>query len=247
MKKIPILGIPFNAFTVDETLETLLTYIEEPKNHIIVTPNPEGVMQAQRNPAFKEALVSADLCLPDGAGIVLASRILGMPMGNRVRGYDTAMALLSRLNKKRGATAYLLGCAPGVIEKAADALCKKYPNIKVAGFHHGFFTDEQMVTILDEIERLAPELLFVCTGMPKAEIWAHTHRYLPARLTLCLGGTLDIMAGHVQLAPTWLRKIGLEWLYRLICQPQRWRRQLDLPRFVIAVIRSKKHFTKNKG
>ena len=236
-----VLGIPFDSMTVDQALDMLERYLDEPTNHVIVTPNPEGVMQATRNPAFKDALLAADLRLADGTGVVLASRYLRNPLPERVRGVDSIFTLLDRLaSKDRKTTAYFLGGAPGTTEKAKANMEARYPNLSVIGHHHGFFSASDEPAILDELNQLKPDILLVCIGMPRAEIWAATHRNIPARLTLCLGGTLDIMAGNAKIAPSLMRKLGLEWLYRLIRQPSRIKRQLDIPRFVFAVIRKGK-------
>jgi len=234
METVKILDIPFAKLTQTEAVAKLKEFLNEPTNHIIVTPNPEGVMQARRNPDFFGALQSADLSLADGTGIVLASYLQKEKLPERVRGVDTIFALLESLDKKR--TAYFLGGTEGTAEKAKMNMQKKYPYLEVTGFHHGFFSDDE--EILNEINQLSPDILLVCTGMPRAEIWATKNKNINARLTMCLGGTLDVMAGTAKTAPPLMRKIGLEWLYRLIRQPSRFKRMLDIPRFIIAVIKS---------
>jgi len=244
-KRAYILGIPFYALTMEETLDILEGYLAEPKNHIVITPNPEGVMQARRNPEFAAAIKSADLRLADGTGIVLAAKFTGQKIPGRVRGVDTTLAFFERLTKKdRDFTVYFLGAKPGVAEKAKANMEARYPSMKVAGYHHGFFTDDAQ--IINEINSLSPDILLVCIGMPRAELWATKHRDINARITMCLGGTLDIMAGEVQLAPPIMRKWGLEWLYRLVSQPSRAKRMLDIPRFVLAVIFSRDRGNKNE-
>ena len=241
-KTVEILGIPFHSLKFEEAQDLLESYLnpeKSHKNHIVVTPNPEGVMQAKRNPAFREALLGADLRLADGTGIVLASRYIRNPLPTRVRGVDTIFALLERLTKKdRKHTAFFLGGAPGIPERAKANKESRFAALSVIGQHHGYYTPEEEAIILKELNRLKPDILLVCKGMPHSEIWAHTHRDIPARITLCLGGTMDIMAGNVKLTPAFIRKIGLEWLYRLLRQPSRWKRMLDIPRFVWAVIRN---------
>jgi len=238
---VEVLGIPFANITFGEALETLETFLREPRNHIIVTPNPEGVMQARRNPDFANALRTADLSLADGTGIVVATYLRARTnrLPERVRGVDTTFALFGRLNTERKTqhfTAYFLGGAPGVAELAKINMEARFPALKVVGFHHGFFTPENEPAILAQINALAPEILLVCMGMPRAEIWATRNRNINTRLTLCVGGTIDIMAGTVKHAPAFMRKIGLEWLWRLIRQPKRAARMLDIPRFVAAVL-----------
>lgn len=237
---IDILGIPFHAVTQEETLDILQSFLHEPRNHVIVTPNPEGVMQARRNPDFAAALKTADLSLADGTGIVMAARFTRQKIPGRVRGVDTTFALFERLsNDEKHFTAYFLGGKPGVAEKAATNMQTRFPGVKVVGYHHGFFEDD--IDIINEINELSPDVLLVCTGMPRAELWATKNRDINARVTMCVGGTLDIIAGEVALAPAFLRKLGLEWLYRLAKQPSRFKRMLDIPRFVWAVVVGSRH------
>jgi len=238
---VDILGVHFARLTFAQALDKLDACVGDPcGNHIIVTPNPEGVMQARRNADFAQALEMADLRLADGTGIVLASRWLRKPLPQRVRGVDITFALFERATVERPLTVYFLGAAPGVAEEAKRRMQARYPGVQVVGTQHGFFTPEEEPCILSDIARTQPDVLLVCLGMPRAEIWATKHRYLPVRLTLCVGGTLDIMSGNVKLAPPLWRKLGLEWLYRLIKQPARYKRMLDIPRFVWAILRSKR-------
>jgi len=243
MQTTKILDIPFAVVTQSEALEKMESWLDAFRNHIIVTPNPEGVMQARRNGDFAHALKSADLSLADGTGIVLASHLLKPRLPERVRGVDTIFALFELLSSnKRSFTAYFLGAAPGVAEVAKANMEARFPGLTVVGFHHGFFKldSQEESRIISDINNLSPDILLVCTGMPRAEIWAMRNRSINCRLTLCLGGTLDIMGGKAKLAPPIFRKIGLEWLYRLISQPKRFKRMLDIPRFVFAVIFSRK-------
>jgi len=238
MKTVEILGMPFHPLTMEETLDKLVSFLGEGDNHIIVTPNPEGVMQARRNPDFAQAIKNADLSLADGTGIVLAAKVKRKKIPQRVRGVDTTFALFKRLQKKDDEfTVYFLGGKPGVAEKAKIRMENEYPNMNVVGFHHGYFDDD--TEIIAAINECSPDILFVCMGMPRAELWATKNRDINARITMCVGGTLDIIAGEVKLAPPFFRKVGLEWLYRLISQPSRAKRMLDIPRFVIAVLFSR--------
>jgi len=233
-----ILGIPFSKITKKEAEQIIKQFITERDNRIIITPNPEGVMQARRNPDFAAALHGADLLLADGTGIVLASKFLRKSLPERVRGVDITFALLESVPD---ATIYLLGGMQGIAEKAKENIEKNFANIKVVGFHHGFFSggsDEEKF-FLREIGRVKPDFLLVCLGMPRAEIWAAAHKHLPVGVTMCVGGTIDILAGTAKLAPAWMRKIGLEWFWRLLRQPSRFRRMLDIPRFVGAVLVNK--------
>jgi len=236
MQTVDILGVPFARLTFAQALDMLCGFLDEPRNHIIVTPNPEGVMQARRNADFAQAMAAADLRLADGTGIVLAARWRQSPLPQRVRGMDMTFALFGRACAERPITAFFLGAAPGVAEEAKRRMEARFPNLRVVGTQHGFFKPEDEPRIIADIKRAVPDMLLVCLGMPRAEIWAAKHRDLPVRLTLCVGGTLDIMGGNVKLAPALWRKLGLEWLYRFIKQPSRFKRMLDIPRFVWAVI-----------
>lgn len=235
-EKIFILGTPFHPLTVEETLATMEGFLGTEENHIIVTPNPEGVMQARRNPDFAQAIHHAALSLADGIGILLAAKLKRLKLPGRVRGVDITLALFERL-ATQGATLYLLGAAPGVAQRAKENIQSRYPHMKVLGYHHGFFEDD--TPIVADINALSPDIVVVGTGMPRQELWATKNRHINARITLCVGGTIDILAGEVQLAPPLMRRLGLEWLYRLLTQPSRARRMLDLPRFVLAVLLSK--------
>ena len=230
---IDILGVQLSRVSFSEAQATLASWLETNENHVIVTPNPEAVMIARRDSEFANALNAADLSLADGTGILLASRYLNRALPERVRGIDTIFALL----ENRELTAYFLGGVDGIAEEAKNRMEARFPKLRVLGFHHGFFTED--AKIIEEINRLSPDILLVCTGMPRAEIWAIKNRHIKARLTMCLGGTLDVMAGKARLAPAWLRRMGLEWLYRLLTNPARWRRMLNIPCFVWAVLRSK--------
>ena len=234
---IEILGMPFHTLTVEETLDTLESYLNTDENHIVVTPNPEGVMQARRNPDLAHAIKSADLSLADGTGIILAAKFKRLKIPGRVRGVDITFALLERLSH-RGGTVCILGGKPGVAEMAGINIEDNYPGVEVVGCMHGYFTDD--AELIAEINVLKPDLLIVGLGMPRQELWATKNKDMNTRITMCVGGAIDILAGTVQLAPPILRKLGLEWLYRLIKQPSRFKRQLDIPRFILAVFFGRK-------
>jgi len=233
--KAMILQVPFDSLTKGQALETLMQYLEGERNHLVVTPNPECVMLAQRNPKYLHILQNADLVLADGIGIVIAARLLKLPIPERVPGCDTTQALM-RVSK--GKKVYLLGSAPGVAETAMKKL--RSQEVNVVGAHDGYFDNETETDILYELQTLKPDMLIVGMGMPKQEEWTSKHLHtLPCKITLCLGGSIDIFAGKVRRAPKIMRKIGLEWLYRLISNPWRAKRMLDLPRFILAVLRTK--------
>ncbi|MCL1998249.1 MAG: WecB/TagA/CpsF family glycosyltransferase [Turicibacter sp.] len=235
MVKVDILGVPFDNLTADAVLQKLLGFLETAENHMVVTPNPEAVMLARRDGEFLALLRAADLVLPDGIGIILAARLLRLPLFERVTGCDITQALLK---SAVGRSCYLLGAAPNIAEKAAENL--RQEGVTVVGFHDGYFTAASEKEIISEIQALHPDILILGMGMPRQEQWAMRHLAdLPCKVTLCVGGTIDILAGNVRRAPVFMRKIGLEWLYRLISQPSRFWRMLDLPRFLWVVLRGR--------
>ncbi|MCL1989126.1 MAG: WecB/TagA/CpsF family glycosyltransferase [Firmicutes bacterium] len=233
LEQFKILDVPFNGLTYQAALAILLDFLQTSKNHIIVTPNPEAVMLAQRNKNFGKILNAADLVLPDAIGIILAAKWLKLPITERVPGCDITQDLLKTATTS---SCYLLGAAPTIAEKAAQNLREQ--GVNVVGFRDGYYKPEEMSTIIEEINLLKPDILILGMGMPRQENWAFQNKdNLPCKITLCVGGTIDVIAGNVKRAPKIMRKAGLEWLYRLATNPSRAKRMLDLPRFVVAVVK----------
>ena len=197
--KTEILGVRFDNLTQQEAAQRGRQLLEEDKFHYVVTPNPEFLLAAEKDPEFRRVLNAADLVLPDGIGVVYSAKILGTPLKERVPGIEFAEAMLSALNDM-GGRLYLLGAKPGVAEEAGRRICARYPALVLCGTHDGYFKDEQ--AILPEIAAAKPDLLFVCLGAPKQEKWmARWGRHTGAKLAIGLGGCLDVFAGNVQRAP----------------------------------------------
>lgn len=225
--KTEILGVRFDDLTQQEAAQQGRQLLEEDKFHYVVTPNPEFLLAAEKDPEFRRVLNAADLVLPDGIGVVYSAKILGTPLKDRVPGIEFAEAMLSALNDM-GGRLYLLGAKPGVAEEAGRRICARYPALVLCGTHDGYFKDEQ--AILPEIAAAKPDLLFVCLGAPKQEKWmARWGRHTGAKLAIGLGGCLDVFAGNVQRAPERWQKLGLEWAYRLKKEPKRIGRMAKLP------------------
>lgn len=225
--KTEILGVRFDDLTQQEAAQRGRQLLEEDKFHYVVTPNPEFLLAAEKDPEFRRVLNAADLVLPDGIGVVYSAKILGTPLKERVPGIEFAEAMLSALNDM-GGRLYLLGAKPGVAEEAGCRICARYPALVLCGTHDGYFKDEQ--AILPEIAAAKPDLLFVCLGAPKQEKWmARWGRHTGAKLAIGLGGCLDVFAGNVQRAPERWQKLGLEWAYRLKKEPKRIGRMAKLP------------------
>ena len=233
--KLEVMGVQFDNVTMDEALERAKALMAAPGAARVVTPNAEIVYEAMRDPALCRLLNGADLVLPDGAGVVLASKILKTPLKQKVAGVDFAGRMLEIL-AQTGGRVYLLGGKPGIAELAAENMCKQYPGLTVCGTADGYFQDEDPV--VERIKRAQPDFLFVCLGAPKQELFMERHSgELQVGLMAGLGGSLDAFAGTVKRAPQWMINCSLEWLYRLIKEPRRFGRMLRLPKFLWAVIR----------
>lgn len=241
IKKYPVMQVHFHSLTMQEALQTLLEILSagknDPKNHLVVTPNPEALMLARRNRQFLHILQNADLVLADGIGILLAARWLKLPLPERVPGCDITIQLLKTAKNH---TCYLLGAAPGVAETAKQRL--EQEGITVLGARSGYFNEETERDITEEIQALKPDILLVGMGMPKQEEWTWSNLHtLPCKLTLCVGGTIDILAGNVRRAPALMRRFGLEWFYRLLTNPSRLKRMLILPKFAWLILTTPKN------
>ena len=233
--RINILNVLFDNLNRTEALGLLLTFLEQSGNHILYTPNPEMVMAANSDAEFLTILNSADLIVPDGIGVVLASWIAGNRLKERVAGCDLIFSLFDAIHNTKK-TVYLLGGKPGIAELAARNMRKKYHGLNIIGFHDGYFSKEDEPQILKEITYLKPDILLVGLGMVRQEKWIYHNRALPVRLTAGIGGSLDVMSGTVKRAPIFFQRTGLEWFYRLISQPGRIWRMLQLPVFVVKII-----------
>lgn len=232
---VDILGVPVDKVTMKEALIKVFSFLDQQKTCTIYTPNSEIMMAAQRDPELKNILRSADMVIPDGAGVVLASRILGLDLPEKVAGFDLVKNLLQAA-KDRCTSFFLFGGKPGIAEAAAENTEKTYPGVVIKGCHNGYFSEEEENSILDEINLANADVLLVALGAPKQEKWIHEHKNrLNVKICIGVGGTLDVLAGKASLAPEFFRKNGLEWLYRLYKEPWRFKRMLDLPRFIILV------------
>lgn len=233
--RINVRGVYFNDTTLDKTVEALCGAIGEKKQTALYTPNSEIVQACIDEPALYDVINSAELVIPDGIGVVKAARILGTPFDSgKIAGIEVGEAFIKRL-AQTDYTVFLLGGKPGVAELAGEKLSEKYPGIKFAGFHDGYFKKDGAEN--DEVIRLINEsgadALFVCLGAPTQEKWIYKNRAaLPSvNAFLALGGSLDGYAGLVKRAPRIFIKLGLEWFYRLIREPWRLRRMMKLPKF----------------
>ncbi len=234
---VPILGIPVHAVTAAEALTLVDSYMAEPRLHQIATVNPEFVMAAQADAAFRHALRTADLCLPDGVGLLYAARRWGRSLPERVPGSEFVYALAGRA-AACGWPLFLLGAAPGVAEEAARIFEQRYPGLLIVGTYAGSPDPAENESIVRMINDSGATLLYVAYGAPKQDKWIERNRHTltTVRVAIGVGGSLDFVTGRAARAPSWAQERGLEWLYRLYKEPWRWRRMLALPRFALRVL-----------
>ncbi len=229
MSRVEVCGIEFDDLSIREAVERALWLMEEARSVIAVTPNAEIVLRAQSDRELRSVIRSAELVLADGTGVLHASRIQGKPLRHRVPGIDFCSALLARM-AELGQRVFLLGGVEGVAAEAGERLAARYPGLVIAGTHNGYFNAEESYELIEQINAAAPDLLIVCLGSPKQELWMkRCQERLLVGMMIGLGGTLDVYSGRVERAPERLRRMGLEWLYRLVKEPRRFRRMIRLP------------------
>jgi len=241
MNRIDIHGVKIHNVTMSEAVQLIQGWVEEESQlpRAVYTPNSEIVMQAQRNPEFKSILNSADLLVADGAGVVLASKLLKTPLKEKVSGIDLAKNLF-RVFSGKNVSFYILGGQPGVAEMAAINLIAEYKKIKIAGYDHGYFKPEEENDVIQRINGVKPDIVLVGMGAPKQEYWINRNLYrLNCKVLIGVGGSIDVFAGKVSLTPEFIRKAGFEWLHRLIREPRRIKRMMDLPRFMILTLKKR--------
>lgn len=231
--EVRILDIPFNSVNMKEAVERAKRFAVGDRFRYIFTPNPEIVMISRKDEELKKALLSADMLVPDGIGIVIASGFYGERLPERVAGFDLTTELIE-VAAQRGWSFFFLGGKPGINEKARKRLEKKYPNIRIVGYHHGYFNEDEEEEIITHINLCNPNILLVGMGAPRQEKWIFKNRKkLKANLAIGVGGTLNIFAGAAIRAPKIFRMLGLEWFFRLILEPWRIKRMSLLPMFLV--------------
>lgn len=242
MEKISVRGLDFDNITMAEALAFAEAVMGGETLRLVFTPNAEIAEMCAEDDALRALIGSADLLLPDGAGVVLASKILGTPLKEKVAGIDFAEGVLA-LAEILGKKVFLLGGKPDVAEKAKKNLLEKYPELMIVGTHDGYFqkTGAENDAVLRTISESHAEVLFVCLGAPAQEKWLTENRekLTGVRLAAGLGGSLDVFAGVVKRAPKFFIKMKLEWFYRLLKEPRRLGRMMKLPKYILGAYREK--------
>lgn len=235
-------GITISKLSLAQTAKLLQEHIDSgsrtPKQ--VITANPIMMMAALSDPAFMQVMRHAELVVPDGIGIVLASRIIGNRIDERVAGIDLMHQLLETGSAK-GYRIYLLGAADDVVAETARRISARYPGIVIAGYRDGFFGEEDNEAVVAQIRESQPDVLFVARGLDTQEPWIGRYKQaLSVPVVMGVGGSFDVISGRVKRAPVLFQKLGLEWFYRLMREPSRYKRMLVLPKFALKVLRDRK-------
>jgi len=230
--KVNILGVQIDNLKKSEVLKAVEKFLTDSQQHYIVTPNPEMVVAAQKDKEFLKILNKADLAIPDGVGLIFASRYLKQPLPERITGIDL-MSDICHLAEQKNCSVYLLAAAEGLAKpkETAAILSKYYPKLKVSGGTIKINNCRSLVAncrLIDNINNTKPNILFIAFGAGYQEKFiAENLKKMPSvKIAMGVGGAFDFIAGKVKRAPAWLQKIGLEWLWRLFMQPWRWKRIL---------------------
>lgn len=236
LKSINLLGVKITAESEEKVLEYILERLRSSsKKFFITTPNPEILVYAHSHLDYQDKLNTAEVALPDGIGLLWAALIEAKPLKTRITGVDFLEKLCEKSREKPLSIGFL-GGRGGVAEKASKRLQQKYPWIKVA------WVGEEWPKEKNDVLRYSSEIdiLFVAFGFPKQEEWIYEHLpHIPVKAAIGIGGAFDYLSGEVRRAPKLVRALGLEWLFRLIRQPWRWKRQLTLLKFIYLIILEK--------
>jgi N-acetylglucosaminyldiphosphoundecaprenol N-acetyl-beta-D-mannosaminyltransferase len=234
--KVNILGVWVDMVNIPRAVDKIMQFFNDDGLHKVYTPNSEIIMAAYKDDNFRDILNDAELLTADGIGVVYASKILGKPITERAAGYDILCEILERI-KGTSRSVFLFGGKPGVAETAEEKLKERYPGIVIAGTRNGYFKPEEEEDIVSQINSSGAELLLVCLGAPKQELWINKYKdKLNVKVAMGVGGSLDVFAGTALRAPDFYCKHGLEWFYRLMKQPSRAGRMLALPKFGFTVL-----------
>ncbi|WP_379130325.1 WecB/TagA/CpsF family glycosyltransferase [Paenibacillus sp. sgz500958] len=241
---VPIYGISVSKLDLKETVAYLTGVITSRRPHQVITANPIMVMSALENPAYMEIMTSAELVVPDGTGVVWAAQHCGNPVKERVAGFDLLHELL-KAGESYQWKVYLLGSTAEVISETARRLQLQYPGIVIVGFRDGYFGPDEDEAVVSGIMAANPDILFVARGADSQEPWIAKYKSkLAIPVMMGVGGSFDVISGKSRRAPKAFQKLRLEWFYRLLKEPTRYRRMLALPKFALKVLRDKDKVTK---
>jgi N-acetylglucosaminyldiphosphoundecaprenol N-acetyl-beta-D-mannosaminyltransferase len=237
--RIDLLGCPVDPLTMTQTVARVEDAIARRETTQHVAINAAKVVRYQHDVGLRAAVDGCELATADGQAVVWAARVLGRPLPERVAGIDLMDALLD-VARSRGYRIFLLGARADVLERAEAEICRRYPGVRIVGRHHGYFGPEEEPAVVDEVAAATPELLFVALETPAKELFlARNRARLAVPFVMGVGGSFDVLAGERRRAPRWMRRSGLEWLYRLLQDPRRLARRYAVgnTQFVWLVLR----------
>ncbi|MBO9131018.1 WecB/TagA/CpsF family glycosyltransferase [Bacillus sp. 165] len=234
MKKESYLGVQVSPLNYEEILADIDKRIKAGEQSTLIAVNPEKIITAQKDSTLRELINNATYQIPDGIGVVLASKLKGGSITTRVTGIE----MMERLNghaAKKGYKVFLYGAAEEVVTQAKEALEKKYPGLSIVGYENGYIQDNE--DLVHKINQSQADILFIAMGSPRQELWIRKHMpHLQVKVFQGVGGSFDVLAGKVKRAPEVFQQFGLEWFYRLISEPKRFKRQLALPKFLFQIM-----------
>lgn len=226
--RVELFGVEIDPLRMDQAVAQILAWVADPAErcHYVVTPNVDHVVMLQHHAGLRAAYGDAGMVLVDGAPVLWSSRLLNHPLPERVAGSDLVPALFSAVPADQPLRVYLLGAGPGVAERAATNVHRRWPAVEIVGTYCpplGFERDAaENDKILAQVAAADADVLIVGLGAPKQELWVHQHRArIAARVALCVGATIDFLAGEKNRAPVWMRDAGMEWMYRVASEPKR--------------------------
>ena len=236
-----IFGVDIDNITEEDAQQITKNLIQDSHKSctFIASPNVEFVMRAQKDKEFFEVLKKAKLATPDSIGIIWAGKKIKKPFKKRIPG-QRYFRLVLEMAEKEGYTVYLLGGKGDTPRLAKENVEKIFPNLKIVGYHEGYFEQDSESDVIKQINKLQPNILFVALGAPKQEKWIVAHQHeLQVDVAAGQGGTFDYEAGNIKRAPMWIQKIGMEWFWRLLKQPSRIIRMMAIPAFMLKLFFTK--------
>lgn len=235
LKSVRILGKPVHLIGMKEASAYLRRQASQGEKQFVLAMNPEKIMKSREDGQLADIIEKqATLLIADGVGLVIAAKILGLPKISRVTGVGLFEEMVAAAAED-GRSVFLYGARDNVVRKAAEVLRQMHPGLDIAGIQHGYEPDDALVAA--RVKEARPDFLFIALGSPRQEKWISRYlNELPVKLVMGVGGSFDVLAGNVKRAPRWVQRLGLEWFYRLVTQPSRAKRMLNLPKFLLLVI-----------
>ena len=226
--RIELFGVAIDPLRMDQAVQQILAWVTnaEPRCRYVVTPNVDHVVLLQHRDDLRAAYRQAAMILADGAPVIWSSRLLGKPLPGRVAGSDLVPALFDATDEQQPLRVYLLGAAPGVASRAAERIHERWPGVQVVGTYSpplGFEKDDaENDAIIERVNAVQPDVLVLGLGAPKQELWIQRHHQrIQASAALCVGATIDFLAGEKRRAPKWMQSAGIEWVHRVCSEPRR--------------------------